>query len=123
MTVFESWLAKLDISSLGLNVLVWVLVLGAGWFVNKKVWPWFTTDFFPSRIKRDTMRFEAQTAAEKQRSEVLINIRDSLVALNTIAQQQMLTLREHGHQLNTLLGRAERSADAVLPVQPAEVKT
>lgn len=105
MTVFEAWLSKLDLSTLGVSALTWFVILGFGWFMNRKVWPWFTTDFFPSRIKRDTMRFEAELKAEQQRTAVLDNIRDAMISLTMLSQQQMLTLREHDHKLTEILTR------------------
>ena len=99
---FVRWLEKIDFSTAGLNLLVWVMFLGAGLFIWRKFWPWFTAEYFPNRIKRESERLAAHTAAETQRNGLLVSIRDALIELRVLSGQQLLLLQKQDKAIDDL---------------------
>ncbi|MCC7206580.1 MAG: hypothetical protein IT323_04700 [Anaerolineae bacterium] len=87
----EAWLARLDPAQVSFSVLA---AIGIGLFIWRKVWPWLTDEYWPSRMRRQDALDKARGETEKERNAVLVMMRDTLVELKVIAAQQMLMLQQ-----------------------------
>lgn len=131
MDVWEA-ISKIDFSTAGLSLLVWVMVLGAGAFIWKRLWPWFEKDYFPARVRREQEKLAAHTAAENQRNGLLVSIRDAMIELRVISGQQLLLLQNQDKKLDDLSLKTAReynelmtrlSREPALAVNPAVIAT
>lgn len=119
----EAWLARLDPAQVSFSVLA---AISIGLFVWRKVWPWLTDEYWPSRVRRQDGLDKAYAETEKERNAVLVMMRDTLVELKVIAAQQMLMLQQQRVDMEgvakTLLDqqRAILSAVESLSVESAE---
>jgi hypothetical protein len=100
----EAWLARLDPAQVSFSVLA---AIGIGLFIWRKVWPWLTDEYWPSRVRRQNALDQAHSETEKERNAVLVMMRDTLVELKVIAAQQMIMLQQQRADMegvaNTLL--------------------
>jgi len=92
---FDQWLLSIKPTEIGAAVLLWAMVIGIGLFVTRQVWPWFTKEYFPARVKRAITEAESSNALEKERVNVLTTMRDALIELKVIAGQQLLLMQTH----------------------------
>ena len=60
------------------------ILAAVAWFFVNKVWPFFTTEYFPQVVAR-----------EKARTEAIDKIGDVLLKLEMIANQQSVMVRDH----------------------------
>ena len=92
---FEQWFNKLDPSTAWLTAIVTAGLVAWYVFIRNSVWPWYIKEYFPTRVKRAEAEMAARTQSESDRNNLLLSIRDALVELRTIAQQQSMLLQQH----------------------------
>lgn len=63
--------------------LVWILFLGGGVFVVTRVWPWFTTVYFPAKQKQRDLQIDAEIKREERETDLLTMIRDAIVEIRS----------------------------------------
>ena len=85
----------IDISTAGMNVLLWVLVLSGITFFFTKYWPWYTKERWPRLQVQKEQRIAGDLEIEKRRNDVLSSINDNLIRLTTLVQANFRLLESH----------------------------
>lgn len=107
----EQWLTQINPTEAGFASLVWILVLGAGLFIWRQWWPWYTKEYYPAKMALDRTRIEAELKAEDDRQKVMISIRDVMVELRVVCSETLKQTNQH-HQWSVY---AATNADAPKP--------
>lgn len=113
MTI-DQWLTSLNLSDASFSALVWVLVLGTGLFVWKKLWPWLVSDYWPNRLKRLQAHDDSRAGMELERNNLLAMMRDALIELKVIAGQQLMLMQRHDTESRNLANALIEQQRAVL---------
>ena len=92
---FLQWFAQVKWSELGFAALVWVVVLGSGHFINTRLWPFISREWWPTRAKMAQARLEAESKQEQERNQAMQNIGNALIELRVLSGQTLQEVQEH----------------------------
>lgn len=97
--------------SFGFTLLVWVLVIWGLWFFTTKWWVWYTGVYMPAKMKSHQDALDANLNVEKEQTQLMATLRDTVVELKVIAGQQLILSQKHD-------GDAQRRFDQLLTMIP-----
>jgi hypothetical protein len=96
---FEQWLLKWDPTNFSFTALVLLIVTTLILFVWLKWWPWWTKEAWPAKQKAEQHRLEIEAKQEEARTNVMVGIRDTLIELRVLVQQNAVTTQGMAERL------------------------
>jgi hypothetical protein len=111
----DQWLLKFDPANFSFTVFVFIILVSVILFFWLKFWPWWTQIAWPARQKMELTRMEFEAKQEASRLEVMSGIRDTLIELKVLIQQNSVTTQAISDRLTGGERKTEGQLLALLP--------
>lgn len=97
---FETWLTRFDPNQLGLSAFFIVLTFGTLMFIWRKVWPWYTTVYYPAKIEMEKYKENNRFIIEREQNQVMMAIRDAMIEIKTVLGTMVGNFDNHDRLMN-----------------------
>lgn len=107
-------LSRIDPNQAPVIAIVFLFIIGNGFFIWRGLWPWFTKDYWPRKFERDTKLELAKIDLEKEQNDLIRTVRDAMLEIKVYSGQQLILIQQSDSKTSATLQLLQERQRAVL---------